>query len=176
MNGIRLEEKPHSRAIFNLKERLNETIWWFPFPALIAFGLVIVLGGHLLTDLNPRLGSKTDVLQLSSAPLADGSIWLGISLEGDTIVIVTSDRKRFRWPATNTKMSDLEELRSYLKEKTQAETYRSVRMLDTSSVRSKVVLAVDQKTKYFHIRPIIYALAEANISKYGFETRIVKDR
>jgi hypothetical protein len=37
------------------------------------------------------------------------------------------------------------------------------------------VLAVDQKLKYIHLRPVIYALAEARIAKYGFETRMLKN-
>ena len=35
-----------------------------------------------------------------------------------------------------------------------------------------VVLAIDQKLKYSHIRPILYALAEAGINQYAFETSL----
>ena len=176
MRGVDFEDKPHSRAVFSQLERLKENIWWFPFPALIAFGLVIILAGHLLTDLNPRLGSKTDPIQLNTKPFPDGSIWMALNIDNDSVVVSTADRKKFVWPSQNTTMSQLEEFISYLKDKTQEETNRSVRLLESSRVRSTVVIAVDQNAKYIHIRPVIYALAEAGVSKYGFETRIMKER
>ncbi len=175
MIGLQLEDKPHNRAVFSQLERLKENIWWFPFPALIAFGLVFILAGHLLTDLNPRLGSVTDPIQLNTKPFPDGAIWMAINVNADHITVTTADRKKFSWPALHTTMRDLEPFTSYLKKKKQEEIYKSVRLLENSAVRSRVVIAVDQNAKYIHIRPVIYALAEAGISKYGFETRIMKE-
>jgi hypothetical protein len=175
MKNLRLEEKPHSRAVYAQLERLKENIWWFPFPALIAFGLAILLIGHLLTDLNPRLGSVADPIQLNTKPFPDGSIWVSINIYENQVVATTYDKKKFSWSSHNTSMKDLEDFVAYLKKKTLEETYRSVRLLESSAVRSKVVIAVDQNAKYIHLRPVIYALADAGIAKYAFETRIMKD-
>jgi hypothetical protein len=45
--------------------------------------------------------------------------------------------------------------------------------MESNLTRTTAVLAVDQKLKFNHLRPVIYALAEARISKYGFETRMI---
>jgi biopolymer transport protein ExbD len=37
------------------------------------------------------------------------------------------------------------------------------------------VLAVDKSLTYSQISPVITALAAANISKYGFETKIIRE-
>ena len=42
------------------KERLRESINWVPFPIIISFYLVTILGAQLLTDLNPRLGARVN--------------------------------------------------------------------------------------------------------------------
>ena len=160
-------------AILALKERLQEPILWFPFPALIAFGLVIILRGHLLTGLNPRLGARVDVIQYSAPNLPDGGIWLGIYQEGNQVQVVTSDRRRFNWPIESQDLEDIKPLIIYLKERVRKEAYSTAIKLESNITRTTTVLAVDQKLKYSHLRPVIYALAEARIAKYGFETRII---
>ncbi len=161
-------------ALNALKERLNEPILWFPYPALVAFGLVIILRGHLLTGMNPRLGARVDVIQYSGQHLQDGGIWLGIYPENNQVVVVSSDRRRFSWPIQSQNLAELEPLIKYLKERVQKEAYSTAIKMESSLTRSTAVLAVDQKLKYIHLRPVIYALAEARIAKYGFETRLIK--
>lgn len=162
-------------AVNSLKERLHEPILWFPFPALIAFGLVIVLRGHLITGLNPRLGARVDVLQYQAKEIQDGGIWLGVYPENDRIVVVSSDRRKFSWPIASQDMNKLQPLIDYLKERVRKEAYSTATKLESNLVRTTAVLAVDQKLKYVHLRPMIYALAEAKIAKYGFETRVIKN-
>lgn len=157
-----------------VKERLNEPILWFPFPALIAFGLVIILRGHLLTGLNPRLGARVDVLQFKATQLQDGGIWFGIYPEGEKIVVVSSDRRRFSWSIHSQDMKELAPLIAYLKSRVQKEAYSTAFKMESNLTRTTAVLAVDQKLKYIHLRPMIYALAEAKIARYGFETRMIK--
>ncbi|MDQ3234943.1 MAG: hypothetical protein M3Q07_24310, partial [Pseudobdellovibrionaceae bacterium] len=98
MNGPHGRNQSWVEALLGLKERLQEPILWFPFPALIAFGLVIILRGHLLTGLNPRLGARVDVIQYDAKNLPDGGIWLGVFQDGKQVLVVTSDRRRFTWP------------------------------------------------------------------------------
>lgn len=161
-------------AIYALKERMHDPILWFPFPALIAFGLIIILRGHLLTGLNPRLGARVDVLEYAARPFQDGGIWLGVYPDLDKVVVVTSDRKKFSWPLESSSMEDMMPLINYLKERTKKEAYSTAIKLESNQTRTTAVLAVDQRLKYLHLRPVIYALAEAKIAKYGFETRMLQ--
>lgn len=161
-------------ALMGLKERLQEPVLWFPFPALIAFGLVIILRGHLLTGLNPRLGARVDVIQYDAKNLPDGGIWLGVFQDGQKVLVVTSDRRRFSWPIDSQNMKDVEPLVTYLRNRVKKEAYSTAIKLESNLTRTTAVLAVDQKLKYIHLRPVIYALAEARIAKYGFETRVLK--
>ncbi|MCX6127836.1 MAG: hypothetical protein NTX25_02080 [Proteobacteria bacterium] len=160
-------------ALLALKERLQEPVLWFPFPALIAFGLVIILRGHLLTGLNPRLGARVDVIEKIAPNLPDGGIWLGIYEENGLIVVVSSDRRRFSWSVSSLNIKDIDPLISYLQNRVKKEAYSTAIKMESNLTRTTAVLAVDQKLKYSHLRPVIYALAEARIAKYGFETRII---
>ncbi|HYX38284.1 MAG TPA: hypothetical protein VE954_34715 [Oligoflexus sp.] len=174
MNGPHARNQSWVEALLGLKERLQEPILWFPFPALIAFGLVIILRGHLLTGLNPRLGARVDVIQYDAKNLPDGGIWLGVFQDGKQVLVVTSDRRRFTWPIDSQNMKDVEPLVTYLKNRVKKEAYSTAIKLESNLTRTTAVLAVDQKLKYIHLRPVIYALAEARIAKYGFETRVLK--
>lgn len=174
MNGPRARNQGWVEALMGLKERLQEPVLWFPFPALIAFGLVIILRGHLLTGLNPRLGARVDVIQYDAKNLPDGGIWLGVFQDGKQVLVVTSDRRRFSWPIDSQNMKDIEPLVTYLQNRVKKEAYSTAIKLESNLTRTTAVLAVDQKLKYIHLRPVIYALAEARIAKYGFETRVLK--
>ncbi len=174
MNGPQARNQSWVEALLGLKERLQEPVLWFPFPALIAFGLVIILRGHLLTGLNPRLGARVDVIQYDAKNLPDGGIWLGVFQDGKDVIVVTSDRRRFRWPIDSKDMKDIDPLVTYLQNRVKKEAYSTAIKLESNLTRTTAVLAVDQKLKYIHLRPVIYALAEARIAKYGFETRVLK--
>jgi hypothetical protein len=174
MNSPHVRNQGWVQALIGLKERLQEPILWFPFPALIAFGLVIILRGHLLTGLNPRLGARVDVIQYDAQNLPDGGIWLGVFQDGQQVLVVTSDRRRFSWPIDSQNMKDIDPLVTYLKGRVKKEAYSTAIKLESNQTRTTAVLAVDQKLKYIHLRPVIYALAEARIAKYGFETRVLK--
>lgn len=173
MSSLKAGNQGWVEALLSLKERLQEPIFWFPFPALLAFGLVIILRGHLLTGLNPRLGARVDVIQYDAKTLQDGGIWLGIFQDGKEVLVVTSDRRRFSWPIDSQSLKDVGPLVAYLKSRVRKESYSTAIKLESNLTRTTAVLAVDQKLKYVHLRPIIYALAQARIAKYGFETRIL---
>jgi hypothetical protein len=156
-----------------MRERLSEPLHWYPFPAMIGFTLVLILGGHLLTDLNPRLGARVDILPFDAPRHRDGGIWLGLYPKDDQLHIVTSDRQKFTWPLDSQQMSAVQPLVDYLNQKVQQEIYGTALKMESTVTRTTAVLAVDQRLRYFHIRPVIYALARARISQYGFETRII---
>ena len=156
------------------RERLTEPLLWFPFPALIAFGLIIVLRGQLLNGFNYRLGTRADVVHLQAETLGSPGIWLSIYQEADQLVLVTDDHNRFEWPLGTKDMKALRPFIEYLNHRTAEAAFKMSLALEVDKNRTRAVLAVDQKLKYIHIRPILFALVEAKISNYGFETRVVK--
>ena len=159
-----------------MQERLRTPVNFYPYPALISFLLVIVLGGHLLPDLNPRLGSKVDVIRFKTTVQHDGGIWIGIFIENEEIHLVTSDRRKFSWPVDTFSRSNLTEFIKYLRERTKKESLATAIKLETNVTKTRAVLAVDQDLKFIHIRPVLHALAAAKITRYGFETQILKNR
>ncbi|NRA65722.1 MAG: hypothetical protein HRU19_14630 [Pseudobacteriovorax sp.] len=173
MNNKQLFAENWQTCLFRIKDRLEIPIQWYPFPAMIGFMLVMILGGHLLTDLNPRLGARVQVIPLESDRLPDGGIWLGVYEKDEEIHVITSDRKKFSWAQNSVDIENFEPLIRYLKLKTLEEAESTVIKMKSSAITSRAVIAVDQHLKYVHLRPILYSLAKANISRYGFETRII---
>lgn len=161
-----------NESVRGLRERLQDPLVWFPFPALIAFGLVIILRGHLFSGVNHRLGTEANVVELSAEPLRSPGIWMSITQSGNDILIVTDDRRLFKVPLAAPNVESLAPFVSYLNQRTRANAFKTTLDLELDADRIRVVMAVDQELKYIHIRPILYALAEAKISNYGFETKM----
>lgn len=157
----------------NMRERLSEPLLWFPFPALIAFGLVIVLRGQLFAGFNHRLGTEANVVEMPAEPLRSPGIWLSITQRDNDILIITDDHKSFRVPLAAPNVEALQPLVHYLDQRVRDIAFKSTLDLKVDQDRIRAVLAVDQKLRYIHVRPILYALAEAKISNYGFETKLV---
>lgn len=158
------------RAITAAQDRLREPLWWIPFPALIGLGLVIVLLTHVALNTNSRMGNPADILAFPAAPHPESAIWLSVTPIGDDIVVTTSDRQVFRWRQDVRTVADIKPLVDYLRQMVRTEIEGAALMNTMSAGKSRAVIAADQKLKYLHIRPIIYALAEAGIARYGFET------
>src|SRR4051812_41927015 len=79
------------------KERLAQPLAWFPYPWLISASFILIFSSHILFGLNPRLGNPANVPALDAPPSYEGSIWMSVSLQDQDVVIVTADRKIFRW-------------------------------------------------------------------------------
>ncbi|MBF0443140.1 MAG: hypothetical protein HQK54_14625 [Oligoflexales bacterium] len=162
------------KAFIDQRLRLEDQVLWFPLPALIAFGLVLLLIGHLLPVVNPRIGSMANIINFKTERQKEGSMWLGIYPKGDQLVITTSDRKRFNFPLEIKEIDQLSKFDSYLKERTKKVALTLSLSKNISLTETTFVLAVDERLKYIHIKPIINLLAKNKITKYGFETQIVK--
>lgn len=161
------------KAITDFKERLTAPLFWYPYPALIAFSLVTILNGQLLTYLNPRLGTSVEVIPLKAQRLILGDIWLGIKLNGEVLEIVTTDRRMFKWKNKSLERSDMRELINYLKQKTRQQAQSAGLKMKAMESDIRAIIAIDKNVSYAHLSPVLYALAEAKISKYGFESRII---
>lgn len=154
-----------------VRDRLDENPQWFPIPAFIAFGLVIVLTGHILFGTNPRAGNPANIISFPSEARPDAAIWMSVTPIGDDIVVTTSDRKVFKWRQQVRNAEELGQFVGYLKARVAEEIQAAAMAKRALKTQTNAVIAADQRLKYVHIRPIIYALAQAGISQYAFETQ-----
>lgn len=154
-----------------VRERLGENLHWFPFPMLISFGLVLVLTGHILFGTNPRAGNPADIISFPSEARKDAAIWISVTPIDDQIVVTTSDRKVFRWPQQVRSVDQLKPFLDYLKLRVADEVEAAGLAGRALKTQASAVIAADQRLKYLHVRPIVYAFAQAGISQYAFETQ-----
>ncbi len=160
-------------AFEDQKARLAEPLNWFPYPALLAIGLATIFFGHLLFNLNPRIRSQAEVLSFDALPAKDGGIWLSLLLDGNHLVVANSTNERFTIPITDVSDDSLDPLVKYLKDEISAIAVDVVLRNKLSPLQTTVTLAVDQRLKYMHLRPIFSALAAAGITNYAFETKML---
>lgn len=159
--------------LVNMKERLQKPYYWYPYPALLAVGLVFILNGHLFPGLNPRYGSPVGVTNLSAKQQKEGSIWIGVYPVGEKVIAITAERKYFQWPLKDPKAEHIQDFIKYLKERAHREIVATGLSLDANLTKIAAVIAVDERLQYGHLRPVLQALAAAKISRYGFETKIL---
>jgi hypothetical protein len=119
---------------------------------------------------NPRMGHPANILAFPAPSQPDSSIWMSVTPVGDDIVVTTSDRQVFRWAQDVRSVSDIKPFVDHLKAMVRIEIEGAVLLNSLTIAKTRAVIAADQQLKYLHIRPIIYALAEAGIARYGFET------
>ena len=101
-------------------------------------------------------------------------IWIGVYGDQNNINIVTSDRKKFTVKKTNYNLVGLKSFIEHLNEIKKRNYLAVARSSLGIEKRSRVALSLDRKLKFYEIRPIIYALAEANISNYEVETQVIR--
>ena len=168
-----LMRKSYSSAIASAKERLMESVSWFPYPSLFTFGIIIILSGHISLGINPRLGNPSEIMPYDSEPLNEGAIWMSVSIQDDEVVVTTDDRKVITWKSNSKDSHTIKELENHLQERMTQITLSTSLAKEINHIESLVVLSVDQRVKYLHVKPILLALAKVGISEYGFETRLL---
>ena len=156
-----------------MKDRLGEPLSWYPYPFLISFFLVLLFKGDLLSSLNPRLGNPTTTPVLSTPEEKEGAIWVSVTEIDQKIVLTTSDRKIFSWPKDDEYGANIGPFVEYLSNSILNMTLSAGLAKYVEPNKELVVLAVDEKLNFFHMRPILRALSEAKVSRYAFETRMV---
>lgn len=152
------------------KARLREPLWWYPFPAVIAFGLITVLIAHVALSTSIRMGHPATLLSFPSEARPDGAIWFSVTPMGNDIVVASASRRVFRWPQNARTTEPAAAFIDWLKLRSQQAVEAAALLNRASAVQATAVIAADQTLKYVHLRPILYALAEAGITHYGFET------
>jgi hypothetical protein len=166
--------KPHLHQTFDrMRDRLSTGIDWFPFPAFILFAVVLVIIGKALPGLNPKTGSRAQLLRYEASDPHRPSIPISISPLEDDLLVTTRNSVKFRIPAVNPTRQQLQPLADYLRAEA-SDRIVSLVILDRHfPSQTWAILSVDERLKFDHLRGIITALAEAGISSYSFETAVV---
>jgi len=159
-------------ALERMKDRLSGARGIYPYPMFLGFGLALVLLVEVQARVNPRLMGSADVITLDTAPLQHSAINLSIFPKGNSLVVEWDDGHVHSWSLTTEGLEPLQPFISHLKSRVHNEIEGAGLAGEVSASRLRVTLAVDQRLKYLHLRPIIYALADAGITLYSFQTQL----
>lgn len=143
--------------------------------ALIPVGIIVILSAFIPLEINPRLFSQAKPLQISGPEAPPTSLWFAVAPTKEGISISTTDGKSFELKNDEREKERGEAFREYLSERKKElikEKTLANRVDDQSTL---VVLSADERLTYFHLRPVIYALASAGVTRYAFEGRIGKE-
>lgn len=119
-----------------------------------------------------RTKNRIEPFVHESAPTADHALWLSVSISENTIIVNTATGETFRWPVEGPSQRDYDVFEKYMTIWAKRHLQNVVRSGQITGDTNLAAIAIDQKLTYHHVRPVIYALAAAGISKYGFETRL----
>ncbi|MBI2603819.1 MAG: hypothetical protein HYW48_12270 [Deltaproteobacteria bacterium] len=168
---MRQHNSNHYRLLAEIKSRIGRDFTWFPFVGLLAFGLLLVLTGHLLPKLNVRWGSPATLIELAGPPSPEGAIWFSLSVRDEFVIATTEDRTVLHWHVDAQTTEALGELRNYLKERQKSIFLATALAKRVSVSEPLVIISADSSLKYKHVRPVIYLLAQLGFSHYAFETK-----
>ena len=155
---------------------------WFVLCSLVPFLVSIVILGYIIPSINFKIGIPINMLEINEhyntqTTKFTTSIWIGIKIINQDVSVVTDERKIFKWKY-DTENPDMSELIQYLQRRAKFKLFTQVLLHTNDTEPIRVGIACDENTRFFHIRPIILALAEAGISDYYFEiqTKILLNR
>jgi hypothetical protein len=167
-----MKSRPWDACFAAKKERLSAPDSWFPYPLLLSFVFVLQFTAHTVFSTSARIGSPAEVIEFPGEESHVNTLWFAVTPVGDEIMVTTEDRKVFHWKQNVRSLESLSEFREFLKKKAKQTVFSSTLSKDALRKNTKAIIAADQRLKFLHLRPILYALAEAKIVQYGFETKI----
>lgn len=151
---------------FQSSQGFSLTVLFLPFLGALVLSLFVGL------ETSMRLQGGSEPFEYASEPVNDHELWLSIGLVDESVVVRTADNGFFVWPTKGPSQGDYAKLENHLQQWTKKHLTNVVRSGQIDSYTNTAALAIDQRLNYHHVRPVIYALASAGISRYGFETRI----
>lgn len=152
------------------KDRLKVPIIWYPYLAIIPFFLVTLLNGYTLLTASVRMGHPSTLPPFPAESQKNGAIWFSVTPIGKEIVVATASREVFKWNQNSRGIQDSRKFINWLKKRVEQEIESASLLNQVNSTRASVVISADQTLTFAHLRPIIYGLAEAGVSRYAFET------
>jgi biopolymer transport protein ExbD len=154
-------------ALGRQRERLDDDQHNMLLVILFPFGLAVLFLFYCCVDFNYRLGTESIPPELGVQIQETPALWLSVRVEGDDIQVTTRDLRTFKW--NGAKDEDYQNFKKYILDST-------AQIVSDSILQKKIhddfaVISADEKTSYRHLATIVYALAEAGISRYGLEAR-----
>lgn len=162
-------------ALLRQRERLAVPFTANPVILFIPFGLMCLLLIYVSLETSPRIYSNAKPLLLNhkeESPTFTLHYTIAPAPEG--LRIVSNNGDIF---SLNGQQDDkgLDLFTNSLKSSIRS-TINDVALANRMDEQTSfVVLTLDERLTYAHVRPVIYALASAGITRYGFEGRILKD-
>ncbi|MCX6119378.1 MAG: hypothetical protein NT027_17705 [Proteobacteria bacterium] len=149
----------------------------FPITTLfIPVGFISLLMIFVALETNKRIKSLATPLILSGEPTTSPAMWFSIAPHEKGLAISSSDGAHFfieSQSQNGAPQNQFKEFEEHLRSRTKQVLGDVVLANRMDSNSAFVVLSVDESLTYAHVRPVIYALANAGISKYGFEGRVL---
>lgn len=161
-------------AFARLKDRLTDDRSFKIYTLLIPFMAVAILTIYISFETSTRLYGVAQPIEQNSQPMSGFGVWLSIGAREGKIVVTTINGQSFSWPLSGPSKKEIELLGNFLKETARRVVEQSVMKGQIKAQDTVVALSVDQRLNFHHIRPVLYALADAGFTKYGFETRIIR--
>lgn len=161
-------------ALERQADRLVMPFTAWPTYVLIPVGIILILSAFLPLELNERLVSQAKPLQLSGPEAPATNLWFAIAPTKDGVSITSIDGHVFQLSDNTPDAERGAAFRAYLRE-VKASVIESTTLANRIDQNSSlVVLSADERLNYYHLRPVIYALASAGVTRYAFEGRILK--
>ncbi|MGE0171592.1 MAG: hypothetical protein AB7T49_02355 [Oligoflexales bacterium] len=170
---VKHSKSPVFASATRMQSRLSVSPSCFPLVSAISFGLFVLCCTYVLPSVTYKMYSMADRPVVAAKPTPEGPIYISLAPYKDKVV-VTVNQKNFHMNSEKATSKDMEQLVSFLKEKTREQMIKVGLELQIDPQRTEAVLAVDRRLKYIHVQPIIAALAQAKIYRYGFETIILE--
>jgi hypothetical protein len=144
-----------------------------PYFAVFSFVLATFFLGTTISLTDYRYALKTHEMELDTTARVSEyePLWFAVSLDSaQNIRIINQDRSVFILPLHLDNLALLQGFENYLHGKVKKIIQKAAIHGEMPQIRA--VLAVDESLRYSHLKPILYALSQAHIDNYGFETRL----
>lgn len=160
------------RAFDRQNSRMKFDLQFSPLVIFLPFLCTTILALFVAFESSARVKSRVQSFNYSADPAQDHMMWMSIGLAGDNIIIKTSNNHMFKWASAGPSVSEFKSFEDFMKTWAQDHLNKTVRRGQITVDTNVAALSVDQRLTFHHIRPVIYALATAGVSRYGFETRL----
>jgi biopolymer transport protein ExbD len=162
------------------KTRLQLVNYWVLYPIFISSLFLCVCLSQVLSTLNPRVDSHTQIPYLpasmvSSEPIEPPfqGIWLAVHPTSTGVLIQLPDEPRLFWDKTpDTAKVVGTQLAAILTRKVQHLYLKTALSQRVEMTEPLVKIAADNALLYKDLLPVLYAMAEVGLSQYAFEVQL----
>jgi biopolymer transport protein ExbD len=159
-------------AFVRLRENLSKGERGVPVALFIPVGFIALLMVFVALETNQRIKSLASPMTLEGEPAKETSLWYSIAPVEDGLLIAGNDGQSFNVSATGEGYQEFENHLMERRKQLISDLTLANRMDGNSTF---VILSVDEQLTYAQVRPVVYSLAKAGITKYGFEGKILNN-